>query len=150
MFNKLKRKVTIFVAAMMFASGGMMAIPAYAADFVIIMSDAYGGVSSISHKKLKNLYLRNDKEFNGVSAKPVNLAEGDALRNAFLQEVLGMNEDQLKSYWLQASLDGKGKPPKSLSSENSVIKYVSKKKGAIGYVSAAAASDAGLTSVAVE
>jgi len=150
MFNKLKRKMTMFIAAMMIISGSVMAVPAYASDFVIIMSDAYGEVSSISASKLKKLYLRDDKEYKGVSAKPVQLSEGDALRAAFLQEILGMDEDALKNYWIQASLDGKGKPPKSLSSEKAVIKYVSKKKGAIGYVSAAAASDAGLTVVAVE
>jgi len=116
--------------------------------YVLILSDAYGNLSAIPSLKLKDIYLRTEVELNGVKVNPVHLPEDNPLRIAFVDNIIGMSSEELKQYWLK---DGsKNVPPKSLSSEELVIKYIARKKGSIGYVSRTTAESSNLKIIEIK
>ena len=108
--------------------------PAFAGSVVIVNSS--NSVSEISAKDLKNIYRLKKTNWGGGSAiRPVNLKSGNNVRAEFSQKILGKSPKEMESYYLKRALSGKGQPPKTVETEQDVIKYVSSEKGAIGYVS---------------
>jgi len=70
--------------------------------------------------------------------KPVDRGADSRERERFSDEVLGRSVAAVKSYWQQLIFSGRGVPPAELDSDENVVNYVVKHRGAIGYVSAAA------------
>lgn len=70
----------------------------------------------------------------GGAAQPVDLPEGDSVRNQFYSKVTGKNASQLRSYWSQIVFSGKGKPPKTLGSATEVKRFVATNPNAISYI----------------
>ncbi len=56
----------------------------------------------------------------------------------FLKEYLGQNDDALQNYYRSLVFTGKGSMPKTLPSDEEVVAYVARTRGAIGYVSSTA------------
>lgn len=67
------------------------------------------------------------------------LSKGGPAHEAFLKKYLGQNEDALQNYYRTLVFTGKGLMPKALHSDEEVVAYAAKTRGAIGYVSATAA-----------
>jgi hypothetical protein len=63
--------------------------------------------------------------------------------HSFLKDFLDINDDALQSYYRTLVFTGRGSMPKALDSEADVVAYVTKTRGAIGYVSSTAAVDGG-------
>ncbi len=72
---------------------------------------------------------------SGQKIVPINLEQGDPIREEFNDKVLNKSESQLKSYWSKLIFTGKGQPPKDVGSEADVIKLVADNPNIIGYVS---------------
>ena len=70
--------------------------------------------------------------------EPVLSTSGPAYA-AFLQEYLGQSDDTLQAYYRTLVFTGKGSMPKALRSDEEVVAYVARTRGAIGYVSSTAA-----------
>mgnify|MGYP001770312877 CR=1 FL=1 len=65
---------------------------------------------------------------------PIDQAEGSPARPQFNERVRGKNEQQLRSYWSRMIFTGKGQPPRSVASQEDVLRMVAATPGAIGYV----------------
>jgi len=61
-----------------------------------------------------------------------------AVHEAFLQQYLGVTEDDLQIYYRTLLFTGRGSMPKVLESDAEVVAYVARTRGAIGYVSSSA------------
>ena len=73
---------------------------------------------------------------------PVDLAGESSVRKKFSEDVLKRSLSAVRSYWQQLIFSGRNVPPPELDSDQAVIEYVAKRRGAIGYVSGACAIDA--------
>jgi len=102
------------------------------ADVVIIVSPA-SGISSISQKQAKRIFLGKMKKVNGKALVAIDQNEGSASRDAFYKTVVKKSESQLKSYWSTRIFSGKGTPPKSVKNDDEVKSWVSANADAIGY-----------------
>ncbi len=74
---------------------------------------------------------------------PINLPSEHPLRNAFSQALFNRSPLALGEYWDRMSFRGI-KPPVVQSSEQAVILFVGRIKGAIGYVSRRPDADSGV------
>jgi hypothetical protein len=70
--------------------------------------------------------------------RAVDLRPGDPARRNFSEIVLKRSVGAVRSYWQQRIFSGRDVPPPELDSETSVVAYVAKFPGAIGYVSGGA------------
>lgn len=105
-----------------------------ASEIAIIVSKDWSEVTSVDTSDLKQIYLGKKLLFSGKKVKPVNGAKGSVIREKFEKEVLEMTPEKLKKYWIKQGLKGGARPPKSFQSSRIVITYITKVKGAIGYV----------------
>ena len=83
---------------------------------------------------LQRLYTGRVVSLNQQAATPFNLPPGHPLREQFIDNILGQNEEQYSGYWLVRRYVGKGAPPQELSSPEEIIHAVNTTPGAVGYV----------------
>jgi TonB family protein len=125
-------KMLLVAAVVIFGS-----VQAFAGDVRIIVNPSVRA-EGISASEVKSVFLveRNSLR-DGTHVEPV-LSKGGPAHAAFLREYLGQNDDALQNYYRSLVFTGKGSMPKTLASEEEVVAYVAKTRGAIGYVSSSA------------
>ena len=110
------------------------AAAATSAEFKVVANPSVKA-SEISADDLKGVFLATKVSLpDGSQVEPV-LAKTGAAHQAFLKD-LGKNEAALSMYYRSLVFTGKASMPKICATDAEVIEYVSKTKGAIGYVSA--------------
>ena len=114
------------------------ALTAHAGDFVVISNPSLP-VAEVSKDDLRLVFLGDKTLLGGSGVEPV-LADHGAAHDSFLKECVGKSDTALRNYLKGLVFTGKISMPKSLASDAAIVQYVAKTKGAIGYVSAAAAA----------
>jgi ABC-type phosphate transport system substrate-binding protein len=105
---------------------------------------------AVDRKFLADGFLKKASHWpDGTAIAPVDQAGESAVRRRFSDEVLGRSVAAVKSYWQQLIFSGRGVPPPELDAEEEVVKFVARRRGAVGYVSLAAEL-AGVKVVAVK
>lgn len=95
----------------------------------------------LDHATLRDIYLKKIRlDDRGHVVVPVNLPAGHPLREAFSLSLLRETSDALQNYWNTRYFHGE-RPPYVLDSEQAVMRFVAKTKGAVGYVAACHADD---------
>jgi len=107
---------------------------ALAADIKVIANSSVT-IDTISAHELKNVFLGGKSSLGGAHVEPV-LEKGGLTHQAFLKKFIGRSDDELQKYYLALVFTGRGSMPKALASDEEVVAYVAKTRGAIGYVSA--------------
>ena len=124
----MKYLIFVFLAAM-FVTG-------LEAGEIKVIANPSVGASDISSDELKRVFLITKSSLaDGSHVEPV-LEKGGATHEAFLKEYLGKTDGALTTYYRSLVFTGKGAMPKTFASDAEVVSYVSKTKGAIGYVAA--------------
>jgi len=127
----MKRAMFVLIAVL----GCAAPSPAAAADFKVVANPSVKA-SQISIDDLKGVFLATKTSLDGTQVEPV-LAKTGTAHDAFLKD-LGKSDAALSTYYRSLVFTGKAAMPKMCATDAEVIDYVSKTKGAIGYVSAAA------------
>jgi ABC-type phosphate transport system substrate-binding protein len=109
------------------------------ADFKVIANSSVGA-SEASADDLKAVFLGTKSSLGDGSRVTPVLEKGGTAHDAFLSKCIGKTDSALTAYYRSLVFTGKGSMPKTLASDAEVAEYVSKTKGAIGYVSASAAT----------
>jgi TonB family protein len=127
------RKILLVAAGLMIFA----AVNSVASE-VKVIANASVRADTISAADLKRVFLEEKNSLaDGSHVEPV-LDKDGRVHTAFLQEYLGMSEDDLQAYYRTLVFTGRGSMPKTLGSEAEVVAYVARTRGAIGYVSSAA------------
>ena len=93
-------------------------------------------MSSLSKAQVSQIFLaKTDALPNGRVAKPVDQAEGSAVRNEFYTKVADKSAAQMKAYWSQLTFTGKAQPPRKVSGDAAVKAALGESPAAIGYIS---------------
>jgi ABC-type phosphate transport system substrate-binding protein len=104
------------------------------AETVVIVNPK-NPVNILSSEDAIKLFLAKTSDFpGGIAAMPVNLPDGNPVRNTFYTQYSRKDAAQLKSYWARLVFTGKAFPPKELASEADIKKFVANTIGAIGYI----------------
>jgi ABC-type phosphate transport system substrate-binding protein len=117
------------------ALAAVLSIELWAGDVKVIANPSIG-TETITAADLKGVFLATKTSLdNGAHVEPVLAKDGPA-HDVFIKEYLGKTDAALQTYYRSLVFTGKGSLPKTLSGEAEVVSYVSRTKGAIGYVSA--------------
>ncbi len=91
---------------------------------------------SISKKELAMVFLKKKKKWkNGESIAPVDHQYRAEVRATFSEEIFGKKVSAVRSYWQSAMFSGMVSAPIEKMSDQEIINYIKKNKGAIGYIS---------------
>ena len=124
-FNRRMALLAALLAASSMAQAG-----------VVVVMSSKSDVDSLSRAQVSQIFLaKTDALPNGRVAKPVDQAEGAAVRNEFYDKVADKNAAQMKAYWSQLTFTGKAQPPRKVSGDAAVKAAVADNPGAIGYIS---------------
>ena len=108
------------------------------ADFRVIVHPDNPS-TSLSRDALTDLFLKRTTRWgDGETIRPVDQRSDSAVRRRFSDSVLQRSVAAVKSYWQQRIFSGRELPPPELESDEAVVSYVMKHRGAVGYVSGAA------------
>lgn len=123
----MKRLIVLGLAALL-----MPLSPSWADLYIIANKDL--SAVQLDKDDIAAIYLLKKKHWeNGDDIMPINLpAQADA-RTRFTAEIFDSTPDKLGSYWDKMLFKGET-PPVTQNSEQAVILFVERIKGAIGYV----------------
>jgi TonB family protein len=108
----------------------------FAAVDVKVIANSSVKADTISADEIKRVFLEERRSLDdGTHVAPV-LEKDGPVHQAFLRAYLGRTDDDLLMYYRALVFAGRGSMPKELDSDAEVVAYVTKTKGAIGYVSA--------------
>jgi hypothetical protein len=92
--------------------------------------------SQVSREFVTDAFLKKKTRWaDDETLKPVDLKADSAVRRKFSQSILKRSVAAVRSYWQQRIFSGRGVPPPELESDDAVVAYVLKHRGAVGYVS---------------
>jgi TonB family protein len=123
-----RRLLPLVVAVMMFG-----AVHGLAGNVRIIANPSVKA-ETISVSEIKSVFLEERNSLrDGTHVEPV-LSSGGPAHAAFLKEYLGKSDVGLQTYYRSLVFTGRGSMPKTLYSDEEVVAYVAKTRGAIAYV----------------
>ena len=118
----------------------LLAAQAVVAADIKIIANSSVGASAVSADELKGVFLATKSSLSdGSHVEPVLEKDGPA-HEAFLKEYIGKTDSAFETYYRSLVFTGKASMPKTTPSDADMVAYVAKTKGAIGYVSAGAAT----------
>jgi ABC-type phosphate transport system substrate-binding protein len=99
-------------------------------------------IDAVDRQFLEDAFLKKKTTWpGGGTIRPVDLAPASTARRQFSDEVLRRPVAAIRNYWQQRIFAGSELPPPELETDAAVIRFVLRERGAVGYVSNAAAID---------
>ena len=111
----------------------LLASAVHAADYVIIANGSLND-AQITVSDLKQIFLGVKTTLGGQHVEPV-VAQAGAAHRQFALDCLGKSETGLKHYYRLAVFSGRSSMPRAFATEDEIVAFVARTKGAIGYVS---------------
>lgn len=109
---------------------------AYGGDEIVVIVHPNVAAKMLGESDLRPIFQTTKTSWEGGKALPLNLPDGDPTRRGFDAAVLGLEPDRVARYWVDRKIRGGNPPPKNIPSAAMIIKVVSSKPDAIGYVPA--------------
>ncbi len=108
--------------------------PAAAADVVVVVS-AQNPLTTLTKNQVTNIFLGKSKRFpKGAKAKPIDMPEGNLVRDAFYSSVIGKSPAQIKAHWSKLIFTGRGHPPQQAMDDAELKKLIANDLAAIAYI----------------
>jgi hypothetical protein len=104
----------------------------YAKNLVLI-AGKQTPITHLSAGDIKSIYLKKHIYWHNVKLVPLNLPPEHTFRRRFEKEVLKMDRQHLQRYWTRQHYLGH-RPPFRVKTPESVVAFVKKVRGAVGYV----------------
>ena len=128
--------MTITFKRRMLLLAALLTVTSVAQAGVVVVMSSKSDVSSLSKAQVAQIFMaKTDALPNGRVAKPVDQAEGSAVRNEFYDKVADKSAAQMKAYWSQLTFTGKAQPPRKVSGDAAVKAALGENPAAIGYIS---------------
>ena len=128
-----------FASALFVAGSGGRASAEEAPPAFVVIANAKNPANGSPREFLSDAFLKKTTRWDdGEIIRPVDLGPTSPARRAFSQKVLDRSVSAVRSYWQQRIFSGRDLPPPELGSDDAVIEYVQRNRGAVGYVSGTA------------
>lgn len=119
----------------------MLCLGSASAEVVVIGNKAIKA-DSLTLEEVGKLWLGQMKWLaSGEKARVVDQKTGSKIRKAFYAHVANKSERQLRSYWAKLVFTGRGAPPRVLSDDDAVKRWVATTPGGLGYVDGGVVDD---------
>jgi hypothetical protein len=125
--------------AMVFAALALLCASGAQAQVKVIANKSIAK-TQISSRQVMDIFMLEKDSLEGSQVQPVLQKDGQ-VHDAFLSQYVHLKAAALQSYYKTMLFSGKAAMPRSFGSDAEVVDYVAKTKGAIGYVSASAATN---------
>jgi len=103
------------------------------AESLAVVTGRNSMMEKLSAEQVRTIFLKKRRYWKTDKLHPLNLPPTHALRQHFEEEVLHMSRTKLDTYWTREHYRGV-RPPYTLASVKSVVLYIKKVKGSIGYI----------------
>ena len=124
------KHIGIYLLWMLILSSGM----AWADTLLIAHKDA--PETTLSKKEIQEIFLGKRSQWQNHSAIHPATVKDAELHSAFLKQYIKKSASKWNAYWKRLVFTGTGTLPQQFETEQELLKYVVKTKGAIGYVDA--------------
>jgi hypothetical protein len=119
-------------------AGILAAVPLPAQDTVAVVVHV-SVRDSVDRATVRRVFLARQRFWgDGSPARPVNQGARSGVRDLFSHRVLGGPTQDFSDYWNDLWFHGTAPPP-TLASDQAVLLFVARTRGAIGYVTARSA-----------
>jgi hypothetical protein len=116
----------------------------------VIIANAKNPVNFAEREFISDAFLKKVSRWDdGETLRPGDLSPSSPARRAFSTAVLRRSVAAVRSYWQQRIFSGRDVPPPELDSDESMLRYVAKYRGALGYVSSTTKLDGSAVKVIV-
>ena len=133
-------KLRNMLKAICMSSLYLMTSAANAGELAVIINTKNPAVG-LTALEVKQLYLKNNTHWgNGKKVRPSAFNYEADLATQFYKQVLSMTPTEVERHWIELQYGKALKPPVQLDDDEAMIKFVSKFKGAVGFVDAASAA----------
>ena len=129
----MKKHIPTIIFLSSFVALGTIFAANLSAEEIAIIVNEEGPLTQISEAEIKEIYLGNIKFMGGVAIAPLHYREG-SVKDAFLSSIVKMNSREYRLYWTKKIFQEGGALPAVQNSFQLIVSFVSKNKGAIGYV----------------
>jgi ABC-type phosphate transport system substrate-binding protein len=133
------KRCIIHIAAI-FIAGVFFALPSFAGGVVIITNKSIPA-GTVDIDMVKKIYSGHVTKLKNNQTLVVTVMDGDDIHKEFLKQYVDKTESQFKTTWKKLVFTGEAPFPKVFKDMQSLIDFVSKTDGAIGYVDTSAKID---------
>ena len=136
----MKFRIRICFILLVFFGGMFPFIGLYADEIVIIANNSVPE-TNVSVDVIRNIFLGNITKWKNNHTIVVAILDEGEIHQSFLEKYIKRSPAQFKNVWNRHVFTGKGKKPLKFKSVEALIKYVSKKEDAVGYIPVSKSSD---------
>ena len=108
-------------------------IPLLHAENIFVIANLSNTMQHVTKEDIHKIYLKKRRFWKETKLNPLNLPPNNQYRQSFEKDILDMSAEKLDTYWMKQHYQGH-RPPYRVESVKSMILFVKKVKGAIGYI----------------
>jgi ABC-type phosphate transport system substrate-binding protein len=102
---------------------------------LVVVVHARSEVDALSHDQIINIFLGRYRQLpSGITATPIDQPREHADKARFYRLLVNKDLTEIDAYWARLVFSGKTPPPRQADSSRSVIQWLTRDKGAIGYM----------------
>jgi ABC-type phosphate transport system substrate-binding protein len=102
---------------------------------VLIIANKDVPETTLSQQEIQEIFLGKRVQWSDNSRIRFVTVGDAAVHSEFLKQYVKLSEADWKMYWKRMVFTGRGMPPETIATEAELIGFVSKTKGAVGYIS---------------
>ena len=103
------------------------------AEKFALVTQSQSPIYRLTKKDVRMIYLKKRRFWDDMKLVALNLPPQNSLRKSFENNILNMDAEQLDKYWIKEHYKGY-RPPYRVESVDSMILFIKKVEGAIGYI----------------
>lgn len=103
------------------------------AEQLAIVANNSFPLAQLDDHQVRQIFLKKTRYIGKTRLLPLNLSAQDESRQIFERDVLRMSTSQLRKHWTKIHYQGK-RPPLVQHSTESIVAFIRKVDGAIGYI----------------
>lgn len=133
------KKLTVLLAGLLLvAAASEVSVSdarAQALGFQLIVNKA-NTTKVLERRFVQDAFLKRVEKWpNGRAVQPVDMTLRSPVRKQFSGTIMKQSPTQVRNYWTRLIFGGREIPPPEVQDDDAVIAWVTKRPGAIGYIS---------------
>jgi len=136
MTRSMKALQVFIIAALVLVS-----VASVAASDIKVIANSSVTADFISAAELKRIYLLQSRKLKDGSVVEPVLQKRGAMHDTFSRQFLDRDGEEIRTYYHGVVFTGKGSMPREVNSDEEMVSYVERTRGAIGYVGGSANTD---------
>lgn len=103
------------------------------AQKLVLVTQSQSPIDKLTQSQVRMIYLKKRRFWGDMKLVALNLPPQNDFRKTFENNILNMNTVQLDNYWIKEHYKGY-RPPYRVETVESMILFIKKVEGAIGYI----------------